>query len=369
MPKLIPIVEQQQQQSRRVPSIVRMRLPVKTAPPLPENTSVITPDNYYSLVPGQSALSDFASIIDDTDCAPGPLNCSPTLSNAAASGITGADRRRSSSSTGSSSTISSPKSKTASFFDKLKAKVDETANLTCPVCNYESKCLSEFMRHQRTHGGNGDDDADADVDATTHVTTTSVDVNDLNSEDHTATALERTTSTPPPPPPPPVTAAELKSTRCQRCRKRCKTSTELIMHLATCRGTIAITTTTPATAIDSPSQPAAVKETVTDEELDTQLHPMEKKIFVWNTSAVTTPSGENDDDDGNDREEQDSVSVTEVTMPLYVEPPSIENESEDDVNDTPSDNTGSCDPEMFQHQEQMKHSIRKEGKMYKTVSF
>jgi len=362
MPKLIPIVEQQQQQSRRVPTIIRMRLPVTTPPPPSENSTVITADDYYSLAAGQSALSDFASIIDDTDCAPGPFNCGPAFANATASGVETADRRRSSSSTGSSSTITSPKSKTASFFDKLKAKVDETADLTCSVCRYESKCLSEFMRHQRTHGDHEDGDA----------ATAAVDVNGLKTEDHTVTAQERTTSTPPPPPPPPVTAAELKSTRCQRCRKRCKTSTELIVHLATCRGTTAAATTTAAAAIDSLSRPAAVKETVTDEDRDMQQHPMENKIFVWNTSVVATPSGEDhaaeDDDDDDDREEQDSVTVTEIVMPPDVEPASVEDESEDDINDTP-DNTNSCSAEMLKHQEQLKHAIRKEGKMYKTVSF
>jgi len=215
------------------------------------------------------------------------------------------------------------------------------------------------MRHQRTHGNNEDGDA----------ATAAVDVNDLKTEDHTATAQERTTSTPPPPPPPPVTAAELKSTRCQRCRKRCKTSTELIVHLATCRGTTAVANTTAAAAIDSTSRPAAVKE---DEDQDMQQHPMENKIFVWNTSVVATPPGEDhaaeDDDDDDDREERDSVTVTEIVMPPDVEPPSVEDESEDDINDTP-DNTNSCSTDMLKHQEQLKHSIRKEGKMYKTVSF
>jgi len=361
MPKLIPIVEQQQQQqqSRRVPTIVRMRLPVTTPPPPSENSSVVNADDYYSLAAGQSALSDFASIIDDTDCAPGPFNCGPAYANVTASGDSTADRRRSSSSTGSSSTITSPKSKTASFFDKLKAKVDETADLTCSVCRYESKCLSEFMRHQRTHGDDNDGDASA----------TAVDVNGLKTEDHTATAQERTTTTPPPAPPPPVTAAELKSTRCQRCRKRCKTSTELIVHLATCRGTTVAATTTAATAIDNPSRPAAAKETITDEDRDMQQHPMENKIFVWNTSAVSTLPGEDqDDDDDDDREERDSVTVTGIVMPPDVEPPSVEDESEDDINDTP-DNTNSCSAEILKHQEQLKHAIRKEGKMYKTVSF
>lgn len=352
MPKLIPIVEQ----SRRVPTIVRMRLPVTTPPPPSGNSAVINTDDYYSLAAGQSALSDFASIIDDTDCAPSPFNCGPAFANVTASGDSTADRRRSSSSTGSSSTISSPKSKTASFFDKLKAKVDETADLTCSVCRYESKCLSEFMRHQRTHGDEKDGNASA----------TAVNVNGLKTEDHTA--QERTTTTPPPAPPPPVTAAELKSTRCQRCRKRCKTSTELIVHLATCRGTTVAAITTAVAAIDNSSRPVAAKETITDEDQDMQQHPMEKKIFVWNTSAVTTPPDEDqDDDDDDDREERDTVTVTGIAMPPDVEPPSVEDESEDDINDTPG-NTNSCSAEMLKHQEQLKHAIRKEGKMYKTVS-
>lgn len=364
MPKLIPIVEQQlhHQQQRRVPPIIRLR------PPQDNAAVSAAADDYYSLTPGQSALSDFASIIDDVDCTSGPFNSPATgLTNissaggvATASG-TAANRRPSNGSTGSSSTTSSPKSKTASFFDKLKAKVDETADLTCQVCRYESKCLSEFMRHQRTHGG--DPAANAAITAT---------VDGLKTEDYTAAAVRERTPTPLPPPP--VTAAELKSTRCQRCRKRCKTSTELLVHLATCRGTTAVSAA--AAAIDSPAdQSAAVaKETVNDEDSETQQHPMENKIFVWNTAAVTaTPQGDDDDNDNDDEEndEHDSVTVTKVVMPPNVEPPLADrepdDESENDTNDT-LDNNNPSDPDVLKHQEQLKHAIRKEGKMYKTVS-
>lgn len=369
MPQLIPIVDQQlhQLQQRRIPPIIRLRPPQ-------ENTAVSAAvDDYYSLTPGQSALSDFASIIDDADCAAGPFNSTATgLTNVSSAGGvaiasgTATDRRPSSGSTSSSSTTSSPKSKTASFFDKLKAKVDETADLTCQVCRYESKCLSEFMRHQRTHSA--DPAANAAITATLDV---------LKTEDHTAVALRERSPTPLPPPP--VTAAELKSTRCQRCRKRCKTSTELLVHLATCRGTTAVSAA--VAAIDSsPDQSAVtpdVKETVNDEDNETEQHPMENKIFVWNTAAVTaTPQGEDDENgdenEDDERDEQDSVTVTRVVMPPNVEPPSADrepdDESENDTNDTP-DNNNPSDPDVLKHQEQLKHAIRKEGKMYKTVSF
>lgn len=372
MPQLIPIVDQQlhQQQQRRMPPIIRLRPPQ-------DNTAVSAAvDDYYSLTPGQSALSDFASIIDDTDCASGPFNSTATgLANiSSAGGVaiasgTAADRRPSNGSTGSSSTTSSPKSKTASFFDKLKAKVDETADLTCQVCRYESKCLSEFMRHQRTHS------TDPTANAATAAT-----IDGLKTEDHTVTAERERMPTPlppPPPPPPPVTAAELKSTRCQRCRKRCKTSTELLVHLATCRGTTAVSA--PVAVIDNlPDQSAATpdaKETVNEEDNETQQHPMENKIFVWNTAPVTaTPQGDDGDDEEEDdeRDERDSVTVTKVAMPPNVELPlgdrEPDDESENDTNDTP-DNNNPSDPDVLKHQEQLKHAIRKEGKMYKTVSF
>jgi len=98
---------------------------------------------------------------------------------------------------------------------------------------------------------------------------------------------------------------------------------------------------------------------------------------VWNTAAVTaTPQGEDDDngddDEDDERDERDSVTMTKVAMPPIVEPPSADgepdDESENDTNDTP-DNNNPSDPDVLKHQEQLKHAIRKEGKMYKTVSF
>jgi len=143
------------------------------------------------------------------------------------------------------------------------------------------------------------------------------------------------------------------------------------VHLATCRGANTAVSTA-AASLDIPNQSVAAKDIVTDEDLETQQHPMENKIFVWNTAAVTTPP-QGDDDNDDDCEERDSVTVTEIGMPPNVESPSVDrepqDESEDDTNDTPENNNPSDRELLIKHQEQLKHAIRKEGKMYKTVSF
>jgi len=219
-------------------------------------------DNYYNVAAGQSALSDFASLIDDRDGAAvaGTFNRDGDRGIITATANAAAD--------GPPSSGNSPKSKVTSFFDKLKAKVDETADLTCQVCRYESKCLSEFMRHQRTHNNDNDND------------------NSIAARQPAVRAANPTTLQQRPP----VTAAELKSTRCQRCRKRCKTSTELMAHLATCRGIA-----TAATVVNNnTSRPAAEESEVTRDQETTpqQHHPMENKIFVWNTALVPTSMDE-----------------------------------------------------------------------------
>lgn len=362
LPKLIPLSEQQQQQMQRrnVPTIIKIRLPpVETAQP-PNN------DYYDTPAAGQSALSDFASIIDD-QCDQdndGAAACKNDDANVTV--VPKADRRPSGSSTGSSGT--SPKSKTASFFDKLKARVDETADLTCLVCRYESKCLSEFMRHQRTHDTVVPDEEDP-VTATAAAFTAAPSrmvVTDNKTPDVTC------------PPAPPVTAAELKSTRCQRCRKRCKTSTELVVHLATCRGTCAATVTA-ATVINHPPDDAVEENgTNNDEpEAEPEQHPMENKIFVWNMAAVPSPQHEENETTGivNDcgDDENDDITVTPVgraKMPkIKVEVKREDEEAEEEDDDDEDD-----DEEEFQipssvsspNQKQLQIP-RKEGKMYKTV--
>lgn len=335
MPRLIPIIDQK----TRLPMMIRLQKPV---PPPAARNAGRDDDNYYNVTAGQSTLTDFASIIDDLEnngvgvvlnsCFAGTGN--PATGPTAAA----ADAQRSGNNT-------SPKSKSSSFFDKLKARVDETSDLTCLVCRYESKCLSEFMRHQRTHGNNR---------------------RDVHYE---STVIKRQSIAPaaqtPTPPPPLLTAAALKSTRCQQCRKRCKTSAELVVHLATCRGTAAV-----SAAVDIlPVSSNIDQETQQQQQ---QQHPMENRIFVWNTAAVVpAPRDEDagtsaaaDDDEEEDREEH-SVTITPAKMSKPV------------VELTPITGQGleEGQPEKSSHPSSVEIkrqlpplSIRKEGKMYKTVS-
>lgn len=370
LPKLIPIAEQQHKRS------MVFRLP-KLEPAAPS-----AGDDYYgNVAAGRSALSDFASLIDD-QYDPAAAAAASNGANAAAAALVNgaaADRRRDGGGPAAGSGAS-PKSKTASFFDKLKAKVDETADLTCPVCRYESKCLSEFMRHQRTHDGYYADDEPH---------------NDKTPAE-TSTSSTTTAASPPPPPPllelqqhrqqrqqpPPVTAAELKSTRCQRCRKRCKTSAELVVHLATCRGlgdvsAAAAAVVASAVACVAANQRAAADATVDDDDDDreTLQHPMENKIFVWNTAVVSAPQEDEDD--------RQSITVTPVAADVTAtavedsERPASEqrndDEEEDDDDDEDLHNEYYPSAAMLLKQQQQQqqlhqHIIRKEGKMYKTVS-
>lgn len=97
------------------------------------------------------------------------------------------------------------KKKNASFFDKLKEKLltgnNEEQSLFCEMCGHESKCLSEAVAHQKRH-------SDSSFQ------------NDFEGQQENEVFLS---------------GAELSSTRCQHCRQRCKTSTDLINHLKSCK--------------------------------------------------------------------------------------------------------------------------------------
>lgn len=228
--------------------------------------------------------------------------------------------------------VVSPKNKVTSFFDKLKAKVDETADLTCPVCRFESKCLSEFMRHQRTHNDN-DADEDAADDASTTASTASTPHNRIVFVDKNDGELSLQ-------PPPPVTAAELKSTRCQRCRKRCKTSAELVVHLATCRGAATVTVPNNVNRQVAIFGSAADDKHTNDDQINIQQqqpqHPMENKIFVWNTAVIPTPHSLQD-------QERHSVTLTEIVTPY--EQGHEKQEAEEDVDEEVEDEEDDDDDE------------------------
>lgn len=209
------------------------------------------------------------------------------------------------------------------------------------------------MCHQRTHDDDEDDVVDDD-EASQHIIVVD--------------KTEKSTMNPLP-----VTAAELKSTRCQRCRKRCKTSTELVVHLSTCRGSIT------KTAVNSTFEPS-VAEDGDDEDvqqLQQQQHPMENKIFVWNTTSALPTSPDNG-------EEPSSVTKTEI--PISVEesdikpPPEEQEQEEEDDNDDEDDDDEQHEAKYLSAALRLQqqndpcswiqlHGPRKEGKMYKTVSF
>lgn len=136
--------------------------------------------------------------------------------------------------------IDSFKKKNASFFDKLKEKLMTSANiegmLTCTFCGHESKCLSEHMKHQKSHiPGERDDQSESSFGSQG------------------------------------VPSVEPSSTRCQHCRHRCKSSSDLMLHQQTCP--------------EAPA-PKPIEEIKTEaEDVPENPHPMENKVFIWNTLA------------------------------------------------------------------------------------
>lgn len=397
LPMLIPIVDKQQQQQqpqRNPPTIIRLSRP-----------SNDMTDTKLSFA-GQITVGDLASSAVAT-AENGDRTDNSTASEHNQQQHLFVDTsttdvgRRSSSSAGSSS-AASPKSKTASFFDKLKAQVDETVNLTCPVCRHESKCLSEYMRHKLTHKNGSDDEYD-DVD--------DVDAEDVDDDDEDNVVTVAPTVMPVDQieaavdrracvvngdgsssrSPPPVTAAELKSTRCQRCRKRCKTSTELVTHLATCWGPPS-TVKNPSATVTSNAPTRAEKIELDDgrstEKMEQQQrhHPMENKIFVWNTPVVGVLPHEKYGEGGRPLPPLVAVSdpvgkrpfkIVEMPPRVHVHNPplppltAISSRRPDNRNATTSEPpvSSSTPHQSPQHQQQQVISVRKEGKMYKTVSF
>lgn len=140
------------------------------------------------------------------------------------------------------------KKKNASFFDKLKEKLmtgsHEEQSLFCEICGHESKCLSEAVAHQKRHSdSNFKSDSDAHQD------------NEIV-----------------------LSGTELSSTRCQHCRQRCKTSTDLINHLKFCKAFGATQ--------DSQSNLEELENQIKLEEpsceSDENEKFMENRVFVWN---------------------------------------------------------------------------------------
>ncbi|KAG6459358.1 zinc finger protein Xfin [Manduca sexta] len=149
--------------------------------------------------------------------------------------------------------------KNESFFDRLKERLltetGENGSLTCKNCGFESKCLSEHSVHEKNCSSLGN----------------------------------RTTTN--------TLMSSLSSTRCQNCRHRCKSSADLLVHMKTCRKAVK---TEDATYEDPKSLENS--QMTSKLEKETEPHPMENVVFVWNninhdTSKFDTPLDININDD------------------------------------------------------------------------
>ncbi|XP_019873723.1 uncharacterized protein LOC109601872 isoform X2 [Aethina tumida] len=123
--------------------------------------------------------------------------------------------------------------KDLSYFHDLLSTSD--SNLVCNACGHESSCLTEHVKHQKSCGKE----------------------------------LKKIPNI--------VPVHNISSTRCQFCRQRCKSSTDLYNHLFSCTEYIK-SLTTPADDIDDTSEPG---ELHIDEDVG------ENKVFVWNN--IETP--------------------------------------------------------------------------------
>lgn len=126
--------------------------------------------------------------------------------------------------------------KNESFFDKLKERLltetGEEGSLICKNCGFESKCLSEHSVHEKN----------CTPQSNRIATNTSV--------------------------------SSLSSTRCQNCRHRCKSSADLYIHMQTCKKNESM-------ANSKASQQSNENQSISKEK-ETEPHPMENVVFVWN---------------------------------------------------------------------------------------
>lgn len=172
------------------------------------------------------------------------------------------------------------KKKNASFFDKLKEKLmtgaSEDCNLICENCGHESKCLSEAAAHQKRHNKN-------------------------ENEGHVENDIV-------------LSGAELSSTRCQHCRQRCKTSTDLINHLKSCKAFGAAYDQQIKMEEQEKQDEASMEEDEEPDKPDSTENSMENRVFVWNE----IPSVRGDEDE--EMEEDDGVAMEEnyeMNPPIY----------------------------------------------------
>ncbi|XP_049857211.1 uncharacterized protein LOC126337007 isoform X2 [Schistocerca gregaria] len=185
-----------------------------------------------------------------------------------------------------SSPVGTMKKKSSSFLDQIKEKLligpGDSSSLVCTFCNYECKCLSEFVRHEKQHnlGSN----------------------RTLCVGGNSSTILSGT---------------ELSSTRCQHCRQRCKTSADLVIHLQSCTEANRYTKGSNDINLETSDDVCEMNgELMLNEPyIDKQetAHPMVNKVFVWNEFGQDMESDQNSQLPSDEMQEQENISVDNET--------------------------------------------------------
>lgn len=165
------------------------------------------------------------------------------------------------------------KQKNASFFDKLKEKLmtgtGGSVNLICDFCGYESKCLTEQAKHKKLCSGK-----------------------EL-SQVHT------------------MPSTFISSSRCQHCRQRCKSSTDLYNHLQNCPEALKLFKIDIKADREEESEDEELKieEITQSDDEKSKPHPMENRVFVWNN--IEAPLDIEMDDDSKFAEDKvdDNISL------------------------------------------------------------
>lgn len=258
IPNLIPIPSQ-----TSVLKVTRPTLPIQKTPDEQQQTMSQKDINEICAKSANSSLKDFAKVFcsdeffkevkSTTDAIPDLIPAAAMLNS-------------------STKMTSNLKKKNASFFDKLKEKLmnsNESINLTCQYCGHESKCLTEAATHQKICG------------------------------------KEQTQQFQ-------IPIHNLSSTRCQHCRQRCKSSTDLLNHLQTC-----------AEAIKALQNNNIKKSEYNKNE---EPHPMENRVFVWN-NIPETPMDVDVEDNPNQYEYVEDKLDDNISLDLSIrtQSPSSEN--------------------------------------------
>uniref|UniRef100_A0AAR5QJC9 C2H2-type domain-containing protein n=1 Tax=Dendroctonus ponderosae TaxID=77166 RepID=A0AAR5QJC9_DENPD len=224
---------------RPIPNLIPIPFPAKVKAEFPENREPAMSQKDINDIcsrSGNSALKDFASLFGSEDVFKNPTTSKvPDLIPTSIFQVANKNKTM------------DFKHKNASFFDHLKEKlgVATGCNLICELCGHESKCLTEQAKHKKICG--------KEITKAPHY----------------------------------IPIHNISASRCQHCRQRCKSSTDLFNHLQTCQDALKYRKLEDDT-LSEPENELKIDEDrqSAEDEFDNKPHPMENKVFVWNDIMV-----------------------------------------------------------------------------------